>query len=77
MSMTMNEIKCALCEPWLSGVRATPEARILQAQANQEPFLDTFSMIRQDALDWRRSTVIKRRFNKSGLDEHATLVDFD
>lgn len=77
MSMTMNEIERALCELRLSGIRATLETRILQAQANQEPFLDTFSMILQDELDRRRSTLMERRFNKSGLDERATLVDFD
>ena len=75
--MTMNEIERALCELRLSGIRATLETRILQAQANQEPFLDTFSMILQDELDRRRSTLMERRFNKSGLDEHPTLADFD
>jgi DNA replication protein DnaC len=77
MSMTMNEIERALCELRLSGIRATLETRILQAQANQEPFLDTFSMILQDELDRRRSTLMERRFNKSGLDERPTLADFD
>lgn len=75
--MTMNEIERALCELRLSGIRATLETRILQAQANQEPFLDTFSMILQDELDRRRSTLMERRFNKSGLDERSTLADFD
>jgi DNA replication protein DnaC len=75
--MTMNEIERALCELRLSGIRATLETRILQAQANQEPFLDTFSMILQDELDRRRSTLMERRFNKSGLDERPTLADFD
>ena len=51
--MTMNEIERALCELRLSGIRATLETRILQSQANQEPFLDTFSMILQDELDRR------------------------
>ncbi len=75
--MTMNEIERALCELRLSGIRATLETRILQSQANQEPFLDTFSMILQDELDRRRSTLMERRFNKSGLDERPTLADFD
>lgn len=73
----MNEIERTLCELRLSGIRATLETRILQAQVNQEPFLDTFSMILQDELDRRRSTLMERRFNKSGLDERPTLADFD
>ena len=77
MSMTMNEIERALRELRLSGILATLSTRILQAQANQEPFLDTFSMILQDELDRRRSCLMERRYNKSGLDERATLTDFD
>jgi hypothetical protein len=52
------------------------DTRILQAQANQEPFLDTFSMVLQDELDRRRSSLMERRYHKSGLDERATLTDF-
>ena len=48
MSMNMTEILRALIELRLSGIQATLETRIVQAQANQEPFLDTFSMILQD-----------------------------
>ena len=77
MSMTMNEIERALRELRLSGIRATLDTRILQAQANQEPFLDTFSMILQDELDRRRSRLMARRYQQSGLDERATLTDFD
>ena len=51
MSMTMNEIERALRELRMSGILATLSTRILQSQANQEPFLDTFSMILQDELD--------------------------
>ena len=77
MSMTMNEIERALRALRLSGIRATLETRVLQAQANQEPFLDTFSMILQDELDRRRSRLTERRYQLSGLDERATLIDFD
>ncbi|MCX7178539.1 MAG: ATP-binding protein [Proteobacteria bacterium] len=75
--MTMNEIERALRALRLSGIRATLETRVLQAQANQEPFLDTFSMILQDELDRRRSRLTERRYQLSGLDERATLIDFD
>jgi DNA replication protein DnaC len=77
MSMTMNEIERTLRELRLSGIRATLETRILQAQANQQPFLETFSMILQDELDRRRSSLMERRYHQSGLDERATLNDFD
>ena len=38
MSMNMIEIERALRSLRLSGIRATLETRVLQAQANQEPF---------------------------------------
>jgi DNA replication protein DnaC len=75
--MTLTEIERALGELHLSGIRATLETRILQAQATQEPFLDTFAMILQDELDRRRSRLMDRRYLKSGLDERVTLTDFD
>lgn len=77
MSMSMNEIERALRELRLSGIRATLETRVLQAQASQEPFLATFSLILQDELDRRRSRLMERRYKQSGLDERLTLTDFD
>lgn len=77
MSMNMIEIERALRSLRLSGIRATLETRVLQAQANQEPFLDTFSLILQDELDRRRSRLMDRRYQQSGLDERITLADFD
>jgi hypothetical protein len=77
MSMNMIEIERALRSLRLSGIRATLETRVLQAQANQEPFLDTFSTILQDELDRRRSRLIDRRYQQSGLGERITLADFD
>lgn len=77
MSMNMIEIERALHALRLSGIQATLATRLMQAQANQEPFLDTFSMILQDELDRRRSRLMERRYHQSGLDERATLADFD
>jgi DNA replication protein DnaC len=77
MTMSMNEIERALRELRLSGVRATLDTRILQAQASQQPFLETFSLILQDELDRRRSRLTERRYQHSGLDERVTLHDFD
>ena len=77
MSMNMIEIERALRALRLSGISATLDMRVLQAQANQEPFLDTFSLILQDELDRRRSRLMDRCYQKSGLDERITLADFD
>lgn len=75
--MTLSDIERALCELRLSGVRATLETRILQAQASQQPFLETFALILQDELDRRRSRQMERRYHLSGLDERVSLADFD
>ena len=75
--MNMQEIERALRALRLSGVRATLDTRILQAQATQQPFLETFSLILQDELDRRRSRLTERRYQTSGLDERVTLQDFD
>jgi hypothetical protein len=75
--MSMNEIERALRELRLSGICATLETRVLQAQASGEPFLATFSLILQDELDRRRSRLMERRYQKSGLDERVSLADFD
>jgi len=45
MSMTMPEIERALKQLRLSGVRATLETRVLQAQSANQAFLETFSLI--------------------------------
>lgn len=77
MTMSMIEIERALRELRLSGVQATLDTRILQAQASGQPFLETFSLILQDELDRRRSRLTERRYQHSGLDERLTLGDFD
>lgn len=43
--MNMKEIESALRILRLSGIRATLETRILQAQASHQPFLETFALI--------------------------------
>jgi DNA replication protein DnaC len=77
MIMSSTEMDRALRELRLSGIRATLDTRLLQAQANQQPFLETFSLILQDELDRRRSRLLERRYHQSGLDERASLNDFD
>lgn len=75
--MNMVEIERALRELRLSGIAETLSTRVMQAQAAQEPFLETFAAMLQDELDRRRSRLMERRYKRSGLDEKVTLADFD
>ena len=75
--MTMTEIERALRELRLSGIADTLSTRLMQAQSNQEPFIDTFACMLQDELDRRRSRLLERRFKHSRLDERLSLADFD
>lgn len=77
MSMSMIEIEKALKQLRLSGVRATLETRLLEAQAANLSFLETFSAILQDEMDRRRSRLLERRYQLSALDERASLAEFD
>lgn len=77
MSMSMMEIEKALKQLRLSGVRATLETRLLESQAANLSFLETFSTILQDELDRRQSRLLERRYQLSGLDERASLAEFD
>ena len=75
--MNMVEIEHALRELRLSGMQQTLSTRAMQAQASQEPFLETFAAMLQDELDRRRSVLTERRYKRSGLDEKASLADLD
>jgi DNA replication protein DnaC len=77
MSMSMTEIEQALKQLRLSGVRATLETRLLEAQAANLSFLETVSAVLQDELDCRKSRLLERRYQLSGLDERASLTDSD
>jgi hypothetical protein len=65
-AMNMIEIERALRELRLSGIAETLSTRVMQAQAAQEPFLETFAAMLQDELDRRRSRLTERRFKRSG-----------
>ena len=75
--MNMTEIERALRELRLSGIADTLATRVMQAQAAQQPFLETLGAMLQDELDRRRSRLMERRFKRSGLAERLTLADFD
>ena len=65
--MNMIEIERALRELRLSGMAQTLSTRLLQAQAAQEPFLQTFAAMLQDELDRRHTRLMERRYKRSGL----------
>ena len=75
--MNMIEIERVLRELRLSGIADTLNTRVMQAQAAQQPFLETLGSMLQDELDRRQSRLVERRFKRCGLDERPTLVDFD
>ena len=75
--MNMIEIERALRDLRLSGIADTLNTRVMQAQAAQQPFLETLAAMLQDELDRRQSRLVERRFKRCGLDERPTLVDFD
>ena len=77
MSMTLTEIDSALKQLRLAGVRATLETRLLESQSSNMTVLETLSALLQDELDQRQSHLLQRRYQLSGLDERATLTDFD
>ncbi len=75
--MNMTEIDNALRQLRLSGMQQTLTTRAMQAQASQEPFLETFAALLQDELDRRNSALMDRRYKRSRLDEKASLADLD
>jgi len=77
MSMSQPEIERSLKILRLPGIRATLETRALQANQGDLSFLDAFSMLLQDEMDRRKSKMIERRFQQSGLSEKKTLAEFD
>ena len=56
--MTLNEIECTLRELRLSGIAATLNTRVMQAQASQQPLLETLAGLLQDEFDRRDSPAL-------------------
>jgi len=75
--MTILEIEQTLRELRLSGIAATLNTRVMQAQSSQQPLLETLAGMLQDEIDRRHSRLSERRFKQSRLDERLTLADFD
>lgn len=77
MPMSQPEIERSLKILRLPGIRATLETRSLQASQGDLSFLDTFSLLLQDEMDRRKSRLMERRFQQSGLADRKTVTDFD
>jgi DNA replication protein DnaC len=75
--MNPHDIEITLRKLRLSGMAETLQTRVMQAQAAQEPFMDTLAALLQDEMDRRHSRLMARRFKLSGLDERPVLADFD
>ncbi len=75
--MNTHDIEITLRKLRLSGMAETLQTRVMQAQAAQEPFMETLAALLQDELDRRKSRLMARRFKLSGLDERPLLADFD
>jgi DNA replication protein DnaC len=73
----MVEIEKQLKALRLSGMLATLESRILQANQSNAAFVDALSWLLQDEMDQRSSCLRQRRFKASGLSELKTLSEFD
>lgn len=77
MPMNMTELNLALKRLRLSGIQSTLEARSLQVAQGNLTFLDGFTSLIQDELDRRRSKLIERQFQLSGLPERKSLSEFE
>lgn len=77
MTMTNTELERALRALRLSGMIPTLQARAMQVAQHDMGFLEAFSWLVQDELDRRRSRLLNRRFDLSGLSERKDLKDFD
>ena len=73
----MMELQKSLRGLRLSGMSATLEARAMQVAAHEFDFLEGLSWLVQDELDRRRSRLLQRRFDHSGLTERKSLQEFD
>jgi len=75
--MSLMELQKSLRGLRLSGMSATLEARAMQVAAREFDFLEGLSWLVQDELDRRRSRLLQRRFDHSGLTERKSLQEFD
>jgi DNA replication protein DnaC len=76
--MNLVELDRALRQLRLSGIAATLETRLLQAQAEKTPPIDFVSTLVNDELLRRRDRLLERRVKQAGFrDPGKTLESFD
>ena len=76
--MNVLELDRSLRQLRLSGMAATLETRIIQAQAERMPPLDFLSALVGDELTRRRDRLLERRVKLAGFRDHGkTLESFD
>lgn len=76
--MNMTELQQALVKLRLSGIAATLETRLLQAQTESMVPIDLVSLLVQDELTRRQDRLIKRRVGQATFrDVDKTLSSFD
>ena len=75
--MSILEMKKTLKQLRLSGVLATLETRLLEAQTSNLSALDVISNLLQDELDRRHTRLLDKCLQRSGLPERASLAEFD
>jgi DNA replication protein DnaC len=77
MTMSILEMKKTLKQLRLSGVLATLETRLLEAQTSNLSALDVISDLLQDELDRRHTRLLDKCLQRSGLPERTSLTEFD
>jgi DNA replication protein DnaC len=76
--MTLAEVSRALRQLRVSGMAATLEPRLVQAQADHWPPLDLVAALVQDELQRRQDRLLDRRVQRAGFrDAGKTLDTFD
>jgi DNA replication protein DnaC len=76
--MNLLELDRALRQLRLSGIAATLETRLLQAQAEKMPPIDFVSSLVNDELLRRKDRLLERRVKQAGFRDHGkTLESFD
>ena len=77
MTMSILEMKKTLKQLRLSGVLATLETRLLEAQTSNLSALEVISDLLQDELDRRHTRLLDKCLQRSRLPERASLTEFD
>jgi DNA replication protein DnaC len=73
--MTLAEVTRALRQLRVSGMAATLESRIVEAQSSNWAPLDLIAALVQDELQRRQDRLLERRVNRAGVRDAGTTLD--